>query len=308
MAEMGKQQPMQELTDKDLNINKDLNIDISGDAIKNIDKENIKNTIVNFIVPLIALVVTLVLIFAVVVPTYSKIPELKQELDANNTKKGILETKKGVLNRLSDFETVVKEDTELFKKALASEPEVPELLTQIDTIAKESGLDVIKLSNSLADSNGTATAGGTDAPALPYNLVKVTLGVTGSYDQLILFNKNLEESIRLVEVEDFRFSTETGEGLGDYTANFVLKSPYLTITTAAVTDEPITVDISSPGFLAIVENVKSMKHYDITVQDYILENLEKQEQQQAEAEAEEETDTETTETTTTETTTTETTE
>lgn len=259
-----------------------MEIDISEldtDNIKKFDTDMVKNIFLNFLVPIICLGVIGILLFLVILPISSNSSELKAELDQKTKKNTTLQSKKDTLDKLIDFEAVVAENTNLFRKALPEEAMVPELLTQVDAIAKESGLEVVKLSNSISKS--TSSSNTKEETIAPFQVVIVSLGVSGTYEQMRIFNSNLENSSRLIEVTDFRFSSASDDD-NTYSATFVLNSPYLSITTEAVTDESISVDVSDDSFLYIVNEVKDLKHYDIVASQEIIDDLEEQENEQTE--------------------------
>jgi hypothetical protein len=120
------------------------------------EQNNIKDTVLNFIVPIASLLITLVLVLVVLIPAVRNGPDLRNDLQQKRTLEGQLRTKIGILNKLLDFEVVVDENAKIFTNALSDDSSVPELLTQIDIVAKESGLDVTKLSYSITDLGATS--------------------------------------------------------------------------------------------------------------------------------------------------------
>uniref|UniRef100_A0A7C4Y290 Type 4a pilus biogenesis protein PilO n=1 Tax=candidate division WWE3 bacterium TaxID=2053526 RepID=A0A7C4Y290_UNCKA len=224
------------------------------------DTHKIKNTLTNFVVPLVALFVTLGLILLVILPQIKNWPKVQEEMNKVRSLEALLETKRSILDKIVDFQAVVDEDSKLFGQALSSEPMVPELLTQVDMIAKESGLEVTRLSYSVTD-----VGVGPEEEVASYKAVIINLGTLGNYDQINTFLANLEDSARLLEVLSFRFSGENLQDSSQYAGTFVLRSPYLKVESQAETDTPITLDISSPDFMNILSKVKSLKYYDIKV-------------------------------------------
>lgn len=229
------------------------------------DTKKLKNTVINFMVPIIALVLTLLLFLVVIYPAITSLPLLKDELTAKRNLENQLKTKLTTLNKLLDFESVVMENAEVVAKVLVSEPTVPELLTQIDMIAKESGLAINKLSYSF----GEATE---EESMLPYSVVNVSLGAIGNYDQMNTFLINLESGSRLVDVSTFRFAAErTEETTGLFNVTFILRSPYLSVESSAVTDEPVNVDVADPEFIEVLDRIKQLRFYDISVDTQYIE-------------------------------------
>jgi hypothetical protein len=176
-----------------------------------------------------------------------------------------LRTKLSTLNKLLDFETVVQEDEALVSRVLVPETAVPELLTQIDIIAKDSGLLVNKLSYSFGETTESEDM-------LTYNVVNVSLGAIGNYEQINSFLVTLENAARLIDVSTYRFAAERTEATtGLFNVTFILRSPYLSVESSAVTDEPVNVDVADPEFTAVLDVIKQLRFYDISVDTQYLE-------------------------------------
>lgn len=218
-----------------------------------IDINAIKGAIINFIVPLICLGLTTAIFFIFLFPSYKAIPDLKIQLDEKNTLENQLKSKLSNLNRLVDFQSVVDENSSLVNKVLVSEAAVPALLTQIDNIAKNSGLQISKLNYSFGSA---ANESG------PYDVVNVNLAVEGSFTQTVTFLKELENAARIINVDTVRYSIDSNEGALAMSSDFVLVSPYLYVESTAVTDEPVDLDISSAKFQSLIARLKNMKYYD----------------------------------------------
>lgn len=231
-----------------MNLNQDIKMDTTG----------IRNAMVNFLVPILALLASVLLVLLVIVPGLSRGPELQTQLSETETLEATLRAKLTTLNRLLDFNNVLDEYVSLFGRALTDEPKVPELLTQIDQIARESGLAVTKLSYSIADAEALGEQ------ALPYSVVVVNLGTLSTYDQITTFLSRLEEAARLVDVINYRFSSEISAGEGIYAGTFILRTPYRFVGGRAVTDVPVNIDITDAGFMRILDKVKALRFYDVT--------------------------------------------
>ncbi len=226
------------------------------------DTRSLKDTLLNFIVPIVSMLVTLLLFVFVIYPSINLLPTLKAEKAKTETLKNQLDTKLVVLNKLVDFKSVVDENVDLASKVMTSEPLIPELLTQIDTIARESGLEISRLSYSFAD---TGQALSTEAVATDYQTVLVSLGVRGNYAQMVSFLNSLENAARLVNVNDFRYTEEIEEGGNTLGLSFSLSAPYIFVQSTAVTDEPINVDITDPKFIGFMDKLKNLKFYTPSV-------------------------------------------
>lgn len=227
----------------------------------NIDTHRIKDGLLNFLVPLVCLGATLLIFFTIIFPSFKQLPTLKTEVEAQITLENQLRTKLTALNDLIDFNEELQENSDLISKVLVSEPEVPLLLTQIDSIAKESGLEINKLSYSFGESPE-------EDALITYSFVNVSLGALANYEQMGVFLKNLENSARFVDVSNYRFSEENAlDKPGIYNITFILRSPYLSVDSQAVTDEPINIDIGDPEFLSVMDKLRAMKFYGTTIND-----------------------------------------
>lgn len=226
-------------------------------------KLDIKNTVVNFLVPIISMVSTLLLFVLVIFPSIKRLPELREEVQAQKELSEQLVKKTDSLNKLLDFKSVVDENAELVTGVLSPEAAVPELLTQVDTISRESGLDVTKLAYTFGDGIVSNLDIATES-------VFVTLGLEGNFEQLLAFLRNIENSARVVNVENVRYSVDTVDAGTKLGISITLSSPFLAVESNAVTDVPIAVDITSPDFLAFMGRIKELKFYRPTINENVV--------------------------------------
>jgi len=218
-----------------------------------IPKEKILGLLINFLVPLLCLIGCGVAFFVFLYPAYQEIPSLESTLSTKTALSSQLNRKVSVLKELVDFSSQVEAYVQVTEKALISEPKVPELLAQIDNMSRESGMDVFSLNYSQSTSG--------DAPGMRF--VDVALASSGSFESLVLFLKSVENASRLVVLKDFRYSYSDREGTRLVSASFQLQSPYLLVSSTAVTDEPIELSISSPEFLSDMEKILNLRQYGI---------------------------------------------
>lgn len=239
-----------------------------------LDSTKLKEIFVNFLVPIIAIGGVVGLFLLIILPSIGDLPILKQEYESANTLRNQLQSKLEALNEFEAVESAVNENSELVSKALASEADVPELLTQIDTIAKESGLSVVKLSYSFAEGPSTLQQ---QEEAADYSKVLVTLGVEGNYAQMVAFLDNLENSARVVTVDRYRYSRGNDEDSTTIGVTFSLSSPYLFVDSQAVTDEPILIDITDQSFIDFMSVLKDLRFYEPVIDaSLIIEETEEE--------------------------------
>lgn len=222
----------------------------------NIDTYKIKGIILNYIVPIVSIASVALVFLLVIRPSIKSIPDLSSKLEAESGREKKLQEKLQNLSKMYDFRNVVEENADLLSKVLPEKSAVPELLAQIDIIAKESGLQVTKLSSSFGE-------GKMADDKTSYSTVLVNLGVEGNYNQLQTFLKNIENAARMVDVSALRFSSQGIEKEGSYSATFVILSPYMFVESSAVTEDPIQIDITSNDFVSAINGFKKLKFYDI---------------------------------------------
>lgn len=239
----------------------------------NIDKNALNETLYNFVVPLISILVSVVLYFIVISPALKELPIVKAEAASKATLKDQLQAKLTLLNKLGDFRGVLEENEALVADVLSADPLVPELLTQIHTIATESGLDVSRLSYAFnsGGSSSPASAEALEADVSPkHSTVLVSLGVEGTYEQLVSFFNNLENSARMVNVDNFRYSGGGTANSGNLAVSVSLSSPYQFVVSNAITDTPIDVDVTDPEFVSFMAKLKALNVYQPSVDNTLI--------------------------------------
>jgi Tfp pilus assembly protein PilO len=211
----------------------------------------------------------------VLLPSFRALNPLKEEVKTKRTLENQLNSKLSKLRYMVDSKAVVEENAMLIERILPGEARVPQLLTQIDIVAKESGFQVTKMNYSFSEAaknptSPASTAGGAAKPidADPYKKVDVSLGVEGNYDQLITFLKNLEDSARMINVSNFRYTSvkEAENNTGVLDISLALSAPYITISSKAITDDPINLNLADQSFISRLNQMKSIKYYDISIE------------------------------------------
>ena len=229
----------------------------------NIDFFRIKQTLVNFIVPLICLIVSGLLGFFVIVPATHNLPEMSIDLEGKKALDSQLKDKKAKLNDILDFKNVISENASLVDEVLVSESLVPELLTQINQIARESGFEVVSLTYSYGG-RAASSVDKEEVSADMYETVAVSLGARGNYDQLVTFLLSCENAARFITVDTFRYGIDSREP-SVLEMTFSLSSPYLFVQSSAVTDDPVLLDVTDEAFVEIINRIKSLRFYEISV-------------------------------------------
>ena len=192
--------------------------------------------------------------------TYPKIKEIKtrrDDLEKLKIKSGLLDAKLKVLGDLNDFKDVLEADLKLVNGALPSDAEVPLLLTEVQTIATESGLEISNLSYSSSLRN----------PKAQTDVVNVQLTAGGSFTEIRTFLTSVEIAARIIDISTLRFSSVKGAessslNSSEVEATLGLISPFLFVESKAVTEDPITLDIKNPDFIAFINRLKEFRVYE----------------------------------------------
>ena len=154
-------------------------------------------------------------------------------------------------------------------------------MTGVQTCALPICLSVGRLSYSYGNDASTDS---------DYSSLAVSLGANGTYDQLILMLKSSENAARFLNISSFRYSeggdSESADLLG---ASFNIDSPYMYVESTAVTDDAITLDITSDEFLNFMSIIKNLDFYEFsdTVPQIVEEATEVEDTENIEEPAEE---------------------
>jgi Tfp pilus assembly protein PilO len=150
----------------------------------------------------------------------------------------------------------------LINTALPSDANVPILLTQIQTIAKENGLEIQNLTYTSAGAKTQNEA----------NKINVQMSAKGSFDQVRNFFYAIEKASRVLEFSTIRFSssvsgnsTEATTKNAELEINVSLSSPYLFVESKATTEDPITIEIKDQAFLNFINKIKELRVYTTVV-------------------------------------------
>lgn len=189
---------------------------------------------------LIFIVITLGLVASIIfldVPIIQSVLNVRKEITAKQEE---LVKKEALIKTIEKLIDKYKSSEEILKKLdyiLPGDSDVPNLIVQIDAIAKESGMNVGNVDIVVSDQKGTSKAeaarsGGTtnqEKTAVDYKVVTIGLEMSGDYTALKKFLQTVEENIRLIDIESITLSTKSQEGTGSvFEFNVVLNTYYYT--------------------------------------------------------------------------------
>lgn len=175
-------------------------------------------------VPLLVLLAGLAAYF-LILPKFSALRAAREELAA---KRADVQSRQGQLSTVkqlaADYETK-KNRLGPIDEALPDAPRIPELLANIDALAKQSGLLVSSLQITPVSIN---VKPGETQGALPertrlllsaenLGVLEIDLGLKGKYPNVKAFLANLEQNLRLMDTDNINFGlVEIESGLQEY--------------------------------------------------------------------------------------------
>lgn len=170
-----------------------------------------------FLLPIVFVVLPIGLFLVYINPTYSKIQTLQAERDqydeALNKSKELQAIRDQLLSR---YNTFPEADIQRLEKLLPDNVDNVRLVLDIDDIASKYGLriqNVTVTDNSKLDDGSRPEIGESNGSV---SSVLLSFRVSASYSNFVAFMKNLEESLRIVDVVSLSF-TASETDFNEYT-------------------------------------------------------------------------------------------
>ncbi len=166
---------------------------------------------------------------------------------------------------LSEAKTI-ESNLGVVQQALPAEDDVPALITQLEQVAKQSGVGVQHLGfgEGVRPSSEAEEAEPPSAKASGGEIktISLTAVVDGSYSALQTFLRNLEDTSRVVNVTNFRFSPaqkkEEGAALS---VTLGLEAFYLAAAESVPANTPLTLDTASKDYIELIKEIKALRVY-----------------------------------------------
>jgi Tfp pilus assembly protein PilO len=175
----------------------------------------------NYIFSVIVIIASMGLFFGYVDPTYSAIKELKTEkADYNRALNNSKELQAERDKLLEKFNKMPKTDLDKLTKLLPDHIDNVRLVIDIDEMAKTYGM---RIRNFKADANEKKDSIGKDATA--YGTLTLSFSTTASYTTFLAFMRDLEQSLRVIDVTSISFAANEASQFYDY--NVTVKTYWL---------------------------------------------------------------------------------
>jgi len=183
--------------------------------------------------PLILIALSIGLFFVFINPQYSKAKELSTKIEAN--KKMII-----LANQLRDEQSKLEEayknispkERDTLKKILPDTVDNVRLILDINNIANDFGINLANIGiggednqsggSGAGQSTGNRTTNTVDSAAQSskYGIIQLSFSVTSSYENFKAFMERLENSLRLVDITDFRIQAGAVNPTGQQEFNY----------------------------------------------------------------------------------------
>ena len=197
-------------------------------------------------------------------------PKRQQMTTAENDLVAARQKSEKLSEILSEVKTIGS-NLEVVQQALPEEDDVPALITQLEQVAKQSGVGVQHLGFGGGEAETTPRASEasregegeeeTKSSSVP-KTISLTAVVDGSYGALQTFLGNLENTSRVVNVTNFRFSPaqkkEEGAALS---ITLGLEAFYLSATKSVPANTPLTLDTTSKDYIELIRKIKALRVY-----------------------------------------------
>lgn len=200
-----------------------------------------------------------VAIFGLAIFQFLSLPSQNQKIKTAENELVVLRQKNEKLSEILSEIKTLESNAEAVRIALPAADDVPTLIMQLEQIAKQSGLTVQHLgfgegAKPSSEAEEAKSGGGAKK-------VSATAVVSGSYASLQTFLKNLEESSRVVNVTNFRFSPgQKGEEAG-LSITLGVEAFYLMEIESVLPEVPLTLDTSSKEYIDLIRKVKALRVY-----------------------------------------------
>ena len=184
------------------------------------------------IFPLSCIIIAVVLFFAVIDPMYSDVRQLRADVATYNVAlSNSTELQKTRDSLINVYKNVSREDKDKLEHLLPSSINNIGLILEIEKIANLHGMPIgniqFDVKNLQSKGNANATGGensivvaeGNPDQYLPYGIFPMEFEIEGRYDNFLLFLKDLELNLRVVDIQNVSFKVPANSVIQGGTAD-----------------------------------------------------------------------------------------
>lgn len=230
----------------------ELSKDISTKEIKEASSQ-LRKSLSELIIPIACVGSALLLILFVIRPGIEKIREGREDKEEREALLAQLEKKNRVLSKYAAQIDQLDGELDLVRNAVPREEKIPELMTQLQEMAKEATVSTSALQY----------GGSKEGKEEETKTVRLQMTVEGDYGQVKDLFELFQNSSRIVLVDQFGLKTQKEASMS---ANMGLSSFYLEAPDKADIEEPIEREFSSPAFREIINRIENLDLYEVTVE------------------------------------------
>lgn len=207
-----------------------------------------------------------VLILGLAVFQLLSLPSRSQKIKTAESELVILRQKNEKLSEILSEIKTLESNAQVVQTALPVSDDVPTLIMQLEQIAKQSGMVVQHLGfgegkGASAPRASEASREAEEKETAGVKKIAVTMVVTGSYPSLQTFLQNLENTSRVVNVTNFRFSPGQKEEEAGLSITLGVEAFYLAGVESVAPETPLTLDTTSREYIELIRKVKALRVY-----------------------------------------------
>lgn len=177
-----------------------------------------------FLVIILCLLTSAVLIWQLILPRYNKIITINQEISQVEKRIQKLES---LVAKLKELSQTYKEKKDLINNVSKVAPkggDIPGALNRFESLSFQSGMILNSIDFSEAErseqtssNNKISTDKKTSQDASGLKVINVSIKTSGTYDSFRVFLDNLENCVRLTDIQTISFSLKSGSSdLADF--------------------------------------------------------------------------------------------
>jgi Tfp pilus assembly protein PilO len=240
-----------------------------------------KKKLTDYAMPLGFFAVGFLLIFLVGIPKLNSFSELSKSKKDSEEALRLISIKVNTLKTtLKPYEAAINQNYGKISHALPTEVDVPGLMTEVENIASSSGLAIESLQFTsavkkpvappVAAADGTVadtTAVAPTARRSTLEEVSIQAAFSGTFDNIQLFLKKLENASRIVLADSLKYSPDRDtEGATEdrLLCNIGLISFYLPENNVLDPSEPLNFSLTSPDVEAILDQINKLDVYVVS--------------------------------------------
>lgn len=184
-----------------------------------------------FIFPIILIVIAIGSFLTVTNPMYKSVGLLRTDMASYNEALANATALRSVRDRLNEtYSSFSPTDLAKLEKMLPDSVDNIRLVLEINSIASQHQLLLKNIKYDVAQKDAD-TNSRTKAPAKPYQAFEIAFSTEGTYENFLLFLKDVEKNLRIIDISTISFSVADGPAntipAGVYRYDFKIKTYWL---------------------------------------------------------------------------------